>query len=747
MDDYSIFEAALLTASSEAVPSQEQLVLLLKGIVLSLKQDSSPRAVELLASAALTCPLPEIASLCITILSEMALNQSQTAVDQLFNLAIEKNKDQAVKEILSSKTTLLPSLAWQPVIFTLLFLPAALSIPAETLDLLTSGYRTCSTSARQAITRRAANIPLLSHWLLIISLVIENEAGQLPAFLRQYPEFSQDEKTLSIRALAESAAGSSGLASDALCQLFILYEDGPALSIVRQNNYAPEDAIQRAAFLFLSENWEQYQQFDYNHSLIALAYENGSDPLRKRLLNLSRQSGINDWLSNLSRQSTTRWLADMNDEDWIETISLSKRHQLWAELWKLARVAPPIWAQQILTELSHNAWTPEEDADYFTSISSLAKACGTALFEIRKEKIQHSPDKSITCMVTDPANHYLAAGTKDNSILLWDLSAGMEPLPSLQGPTAMTRALAISSDGAYLAAANIDNVIRIYKIPEGKLIKTLSGHDNLVRALVIHPDGRFLFSADFDGKMMAWRFPYGTLLSEQRGCKGEIYKLGLSGNGNLLFSAGACGHIHLWDWNTWRDIKTFPAPQETITHLESHLRLPLFISANNAGKITLRNYDTEKTLGEYETTPPNTIITGFHLISKLNLVALGLNNGDILLHFMNSGRLISRSSVAGSKTSINGLVFLEPNKMLAAGTSDGKVYLWNLFPLMIALKPAQSINTNEIEELQTIYKNSPSKSEKRWVEFIIALALHHKQYDIQIEGDRHISIGEFDILL
>ena len=64
--------------------------------------------------------------------------------------------------------------------------------------------------------------------------------------------------------------------------------------------------------------------------------------------------------------------------------------------------------------------------------------------------------------------------------------------------------VAISPDGQYVAAGSMDAVVRIWDVSTGQLVERLRGHRGSVRSIAFTPDGKGLVSGSWDNTLKFW---------------------------------------------------------------------------------------------------------------------------------------------------------------------------------------------------------------------------------------------------
>lgn len=131
-----------------------------------------------------------------------------------------------------------------------------------------------------------------------------------------------------------------------------------------------------------------------------------------------------------------------------------------------------------------------------------------------------------------------------------ELNSSWRHQTTLHEHTDNVNCLAIISDGKLLASGSHDTTIRLWSLPDGKLLQTLTGHSKWVRCLAINPDGNLLASGSDDKTVRLWSLLDGKPLQTLTGHSDRVWCLAISPDGKLLAS-GSDNTVRLWISNLY----------------------------------------------------------------------------------------------------------------------------------------------------------------------------------------------------
>mgnify|MGYP002780377672 CR=1 FL=1 len=108
----------------------------------------------------------------------------------------------------------------------------------------------------------------------------------------------------------------------------------------------------------------------------------------------------------------------------------------------------------------------------------------------------------VTAVAFDPTGKYLASGSSDKSVRVWDAKSG-DSVAVLPGHADTIEALAFDPAGTRLASASDDFTLRLWAV-DGWKPTVLKGHGQWVLSVAFDPTGRFLASGSRDRTVRVW---------------------------------------------------------------------------------------------------------------------------------------------------------------------------------------------------------------------------------------------------
>ncbi|KAK6525825.1 hypothetical protein TWF281_010868 [Arthrobotrys megalospora] len=277
------------------------------------------------------------------------------------------------------------------------------------------------------------------------------------------------------------------------------------------------------------------------------------------------------------------------------------------------------------------------------------------------------------------ADGVLASASHDNTVKVWDPAAGVL-LRTLEGHTDTVRAVAFSTDGV-LASASTDKTIKIWDPASGVLLRTLEGHASGVCAVAFSPDN-LLASASADKTIKLWDVASGALRQTLEGHLGKVNAVAFSTDG-MLASAGD------------RTVRTWNVASGTLTQiLEGHTNEvgavafsidgKVVASGSNDGTVRIWDVATKGILGATKTpwAPPQTLEThaGSVCVVKFSrdgeVLASGSSDGAVQI--WNVATRAPIHILKGHMYQVGGLAFSIDGEVLASGSLDSTIKIWHI---------------------------------------------------------------------
>jgi WD40 repeat protein len=190
--------------------------------------------------------------------------------------------------------------------------------------------------------------------------------------------------------------------------------------------------------------------------------------------------------------------------------------------------------------------------------------------------------QSVNAVVMMPDGRRAVSGSSDGTLRLWDIISG-ESLATIIGAEA--HALAVAPDGSRVAAGCKDGVVREFSLPEGALIRELTGHLGYIRSVVYTPDGRLLLSGADDGVLRIWNRERDEALHAVREHRRALLAIAVSADGRRALTGGRDATVRLWDLPAARLLHTFEGHRHWVEVVRFAAEGDYAFSAGGDGRI------------------------------------------------------------------------------------------------------------------------------------------------------------------
>jgi WD40 repeat protein len=171
---------------------------------------------------------------------------------------------------------------------------------------------------------------------------------------------------------------------------------------------------------------------------------------------------------------------------------------------------------------------------------------GKPLLELRGHK------KSVNAICFDPVGGRIATAADDQTACLWDASSG-ELLLTLHPEDGAVNAVAFGPDGKALVTG-CGNMVQVWDALNGARLRSFETQ-GVVRGVAVSPDGARLAAATADGRTSAWDRRSGQELFTVRGHT-AANSLAYSPDANRLATAYADGIVQVCDAKTGAEVST-----------------------------------------------------------------------------------------------------------------------------------------------------------------------------------------------
>ena len=346
------------------------------------------------------------------------------------------------------------------------------------------------------------------------------------------------------------------------------------------------------------------------------------------------------------------------------------------EKWDLAREespinAPPAWFTRM-------TFAPNGDVLACGNRDGTIKLYDTAT-SAELATLPPPEKRSISSISFSPDGKILASANLGKSAYLWD-AASHELLHILSGHEGIISSTSFSADGTMLATGGVDNTVKIWAVGTGGLMRTLRGHWGLVSTVAFSPQGDTLASGGDDCTVMLWNVSRETDSHLLQGHTSNVWSLAFSPDSQTLATGSLDKTIRLWNVSTGETLRTLIGSQEWIWSVAYAPDGQTLVSgggdldtATSPARIMLWDVASGKVLKQTEFT---TAVVRCVALSRERLLAAGTDDGKVML--LDAATLELTRTLGTHAGLVRSLKFSPDGQTLASSGRDNLVKLWDV---------------------------------------------------------------------
>ncbi|MEJ5253295.1 MAG: FlgD immunoglobulin-like domain containing protein [Armatimonadota bacterium] len=279
----------------------------------------------------------------------------------------------------------------------------------------------------------------------------------------------------------------------------------------------------------------------------------------------------------------------------------------------------------------------------------------------------------VTSVAFSPDGQLLATGSEGTTLVkIWRLNDG-SLVRTLSGHTLAVQSVAFSPDGQYLASGSADRTVRVWQVDSGDSLHTLSGHTLAVQSVAFSPDGQYVASGSADNTVHVWRVNDGSLVRTLSGHTLAVQSVAFSPDGQYLASASADQSVRVWNASSGALAQRF-----SMDEVLSVATSPDGALVASGGKDGVVHFWEQPSGAE---TPSSLSATDWMLSIAISpdgqRIAAGSKDRSVYL-WQKSGTLWSGRVIGAHALQVNSVALSSDNRLLASGSEDGQIIIWDV---------------------------------------------------------------------
>lgn len=254
------------------------------------------------------------------------------------------------------------------------------------------------------------------------------------------------------------------------------------------------------------------------------------------------------------------------------------------------------------------------------------------------EQLTITDGARINCFAWAPSGRMLAVGCDDGQLWLFECET-WQPMPIRIASPSSIHSLAWSHQEDLIIAGCREQLVRVWRVASGQILRLCHIHDGWVRKVVLGDTGTVLSTGD-DGSIRSWNLATGNVI-QAFGKGDELLDLARQPRTSTVAAGGEAGVVRLWDLAQGRELNALEGHTAPIVACEFSCDGALLATKARDGTCRIwrtDHWDTVAILRDETANRARREIAAFHP-TELLLALLGPKDNSIRIWKLDGQRL------------------------------------------------------------------------------------------------------------